>query len=94
MRIVILMEDTCGNPLCEYEHGLSVYIETKKHKILMDTGAGEKTLANAGKLKVDLAQVDTVILSHGHYDHSGGLSAFVRMNRSAMIYAQKTAFGE
>jgi len=47
MKIVILMEDTCGEPCCEAEHGLSVYVETKRHKILMDTGASEKTLENA-----------------------------------------------
>lgn len=94
MRIIILMEDTCGNPLCEYEHGLSVYIETKKHKILMDTGASAKTLSNAEKLGVDLSQVDMVILSHGHYDHSGGLTAFGKLNRKAVIYVQKDAFGD
>lgn len=49
MKIVIMMEDTCGNPLCECEHGLSIYIETKNHKILMDAGAGGKTLFNAQK---------------------------------------------
>ena len=46
MKIIILMEDTCGNPLCEYEHGLSIYVETGKHKILMDAGASDKTLSN------------------------------------------------
>ncbi len=94
MKIVILMEDTCGNPLCEYEHGLSIYIETKKHKILMDAGAGGRTLLNAKKLGVDLSEVDTVILSHGHYDHSGGLEAFGQQNPNAVIYAQKSAFGD
>jgi Metal-dependent hydrolases of the beta-lactamase superfamily II len=94
MKIVILMEDTCGNPLCECEHGLSVYVETKKHKILMDTGAGEKTLMNAKQLGVDLTQVDTVVLSHGHYDHSGGMLAFGGINRDAVIYMQQTALGD
>ncbi len=94
MRIVILMEDTCGNPICRYEHGLSVYIETDRHKILMDTGAGDKTLANAQTLGIDLAQVDIVVLSHGHYDHGGGLPAFGRINRKAVIYVQKAAFGD
>ena len=94
MRIVVLMEDTCGNPRCEYEHGLSVYAETEKHKVLVDTGASEKTLENAGKLGVDLSKVDTVVLSHGHYDHSGGILAFRKINQDAMIYMQKTALGE
>lgn len=94
MKIIILMEDTCGNPICEYEHGLSIYLETVKHKILMDTGASGKTLSNAKKLGVELEQVDTVILSHGHYDHSGGLTAFGQLNRKAAVYVQKSAFGD
>ena len=76
MKVVILMEDTCKVPGCEYEHGLSVYIETAKHKVLMDTGASEKTLENAKKLGIDLYKVDAVIVSHGHSDHSGGILAF------------------
>jgi len=94
MRIVVLMEDTCGDPVCEYEHGLSVYVETGTHKILMDTGASDKTLTNALRLGIDLSQVDTVVLSHGHYDHSGGLNAFRKLNRKAPVYAQKSAFGD
>lgn len=94
MKTVILMEDTCGNPQCAYEHGLSVYMETEKHKLLLDTGASEKTLYNAQKLGIDLTKVDTVILSHGHYDHSGGILAFCKSNPTAKIYMQKTALGD
>lgn len=94
MKAVILMEDTGGVKGCEYEHGLSVYIETKRHKILMDTGASEKTLSNAEKLGIDLSAVDTVILSHGHSDHSGGILAFHERNQTAFIYMQKTALGD
>ena len=47
MKIVNLMEDTCGNPACLYEHGFSLYIETSKHKLLADTGASKKTIENA-----------------------------------------------
>ena len=91
MRIVNLMEDTDGGNSCVYEHGLSFYIETKKHKLLLDTGASEETLRNAEKLGIDLTQVDTVILSHGHYDHSGGIMAFAQINPIAKIYLQKSA---
>lgn len=94
MRAVILMEDTCGNIQCEYEHGLSVYVETSAHKVLMDTGASEKTLDNAEKLGIDLAEVDTVVLSHGHYDHSGGIPAFREINQKAPIYMQRAALGD
>jgi len=85
------MEDTCGNPACSYEHGLSVYIETGKHKLLVDTGATDAFIRNAEKLEIDLTKVDTVILSHGHYDHAGGILAFHAQNPDAEIYMQRTA---
>lgn len=91
MRIVNLIENTEGSKECLFEHGLSFYIETKKHKLLVDTGATEAFLQNAEKLGVDLKQVDTVILSHGHYDHSGGLLAFAALNPDAGILMQKSA---
>lgn len=94
MKVVILMEDTCGVPGCEYEHGLSVYIETASHKVLMDTGASKKTLENAKKLGIDLSGVDAVILSHGHSDHSGGILAFREINSHAPVYMQRTALGD
>lgn len=90
-KMVILMEDTCGNEACAYEHGLSVYVETDKHKLLVDTGASDKFLQNAKTLGIDLAAVDTVILSHGHYDHSGGILPFLQENSKAQIYLQKKA---
>ncbi len=94
MKIINLMEDTPGNNDCIPEHGLCFYIETKKHKILMDTGASATTLKNAEILGVDLTKVDTVILSHGHYDHTGGLLPFVSKNRDAKIYMHKLAAGD
>ena len=94
MKIINLIEDTKGIEGCVYEHGLSFYIETKNHKILMDTGATDAFLENAKVLNVDLAKVDTVIISHGHYDHTGGLLAFAKLNPEAKIYIQKSAQGD
>lgn len=94
MRVTVLMEDTCQNPACEYEHGLSLYIEAEGYKILADTGASEKTISNAAKLGVDLSEADFVVLSHGHYDHAGGIRAFREINEEAVIYMQRTALGE
>ncbi len=91
MRIVNLMEDTKGAEGCIYEHGLSFYIETKKHKILVDTGASEAFLENAKILGIDLTQVDTVVISHGHYDHTGGVLAFANLNPTAKIYMRDNA---
>ncbi len=94
MRIINLIENTEGRAGCVYEHGLSFYIETGKHKALLDLGQTDNSLQNAKALGVDLKAVDTVILSHGHYDHSGGIMPFVGVNNSATIYMQKAAGGE
>lgn len=93
MKIINLIEDTKGNENCLYEHGFSVYIETKKHKLLVDTGATDAFIKNAGVLGVDLTKVDTVIISHGHYDHTGGLLSFSDINPNAKIYIQESAKG-
>lgn len=91
MKIVTLIENTCGREGCLSEHGLSLYIETAGHKLLMDTGASDAFIRNAELLGVDLQAVDTVVLSHGHYDHSGGLRAFAKINSTAPIYMQSQA---
>ncbi len=91
MRIVNLIENTEGIAGCTASHGLSFYIETAKHKLLLDLGPSESTLENAKKLGIDLSEVDMVILSHGHYDHSGGIIPFTRINSKASIYMQRRA---
>lgn len=91
MRIIVLMENTSCHPECVAEHGFSIYIETPRHKALLDTGATPAFLDNAEKLGVDLSQIDTLILSHGHYDHAGGILAFAELNPNARIYMQESA---
>ncbi len=68
-----------------------VYIETKKHKLLLDAGQTDALIRNAKITGIDLSQVDTVILSHGHYDHSGGLIPFYRNNDKAVLYMHRSA---
>ena len=94
MEMVVLMEDSCKNPAYKYEHGLSVYVETKRHKLLVDTGKTDAFIYNAKQHGIDLEKVDTVVLSHGHYDHSGGILDFRDRNRHAVIYMQRTALGD
>ncbi len=93
MKIVNLIEDTVGDSGCRAEHGLSFYIETEGHRLLLDTGATDAFIENAAQKGIDLSAVDTVVLSHGHYDHTGGLLAFVEINPSAAIYIHKNAVG-
>lgn len=59
------------------EHGLSIYIEVEEMKILFDTGKSGDFINNAEKLNVDLSNIDYLLLSHGHYDHSGGFKKLV-----------------
>ena len=93
MKIVTLLENTAAREELSAAHGLSLYIETPKHRILMDMGPNNDYLENAAKLGVDLTQVDIAILSHGHYDHGGGLKAFCDLNDRAKIYIRENAFG-
>ena len=94
MRIINLVENEPSASGCEAAHGLSFYIETANHKILFDTSPSDVLVRNAEKLGVDLTTIDTVILSHGHYDHSGGILGFVEINPRAKIYMQHNAGGE
>ncbi|MBP3729076.1 MAG: MBL fold metallo-hydrolase [Lachnospiraceae bacterium] len=92
MKIISLVENTSPMGL-PTEHGLSLYIETERHRILFDTGQGDLFLQNAKKLGVALGEFDLCFLSHGHYDHGGGLLSFCRVNTSAPIYLSRKAFG-
>ncbi len=90
-RLVVLVENSTEAPACESRHGLSLYIETGKHRLLFDVGPSALFLENAAKLGVDVASVDTLILSHGHVDHTGGLEAFLSANDRARIYLRPSA---
>ena len=94
MKIINLVENEPGDSGCEAAHGLSFYVETENHKLLFDSSPSEVVIRNAQKLGINLTAVDTVILSHGHYDHSGGIMPFVELNSRAKIYMQQNAGGE
>lgn len=94
ITIINLIENTEGVANAVYAHGLSFYVKTQKHKLLLDLGPSFETIQNAKLLGIDLSEVDTVILSHGHYDHSGGILPFAKENDKALIYMQKTAVND
>lgn len=79
MRITTLIENKLkdGEDL-KIEHGLSLYIEADDKKILFDTGQSGNFIQNAEKLKIDLKALDYVFISHGHFDHSGGLERLIK----------------
>ena len=92
MRMVVLVENTACREDLAAEHGLSLYIETGKHRLLFDAGQSEAFSGNAEKLGIDLTGVDTAVLSHGHYDHGGGLQRFLEINKTAPVWMNPHAF--
>ncbi|MGV8123732.1 MAG: MBL fold metallo-hydrolase [Candidatus Xenobiia bacterium LiM19] len=74
MKILILAEDTAPDDgIMECEHGFSAFVEFRGKSVLFDTGQSGMFTRNAEKQGLDLAKTDFVVISHGHYDHTGGL---------------------
>ncbi len=93
MKITVLIENSSDCELAK-EHGLSLLIETSNKRILLDSGCSELFAENADKLNIDLSNVDFAVLSHGHYDHSGGFDVFFERNKNAVLYARAGADGK
>ena len=92
MKIWTLMENAAAREDLAAEHGLSLLIETGAHRILFDSGQSGAFADNAEKMGLNLGTVDLAVLSHGHYDHSGGLLRFLEYNDRAKIYVDQYAF--
>jgi 7,8-dihydropterin-6-yl-methyl-4-(beta-D-ribofuranosyl)aminobenzene 5'-phosphate synthase len=81
LRITTLSENTARIGDFIGEWGLSILVETEDARVLLDTGKGPSAVNNADTLGIDLGLVDKIVLSHGHYDHTGGLSNLLRRMR-------------
>ena len=96
MKIQVLIENTAletgAQKALWHEHGLSLLIETGSRRILFDTGKSGRFAENADLLGADLSEVELLVLSHGHYDHGGGILTFLERNRRAKVYIQDRAF--
>ena len=73
------------------EHGLSLHIRTAGQTVLFDTGQSDACTNNNRSLGLDLSQLDAIVLSHGHYDHTGGLCAVLGLARRAELYCHPAA---
>jgi|GluameStandDraft_1065615.scaffolds.fasta_scaffold37301_1 7,8-dihydropterin-6-yl-methyl-4-(beta-D-ribofuranosyl)aminobenzene 5'-phosphate synthase len=76
------------------EHGLSFHITANGKNILFDLGKTNLFTQNAQHMGIDIAAVDFAVISHAHYDHGGGLRAFLQANDHALVYVRENAFGE
>ena len=94
IKITTLVENTvtAGLPPLMAEHGLSFFIETRDKKILFDTGQGLTILGNARALGIDLSKIDTVVLSHAHYDHGCGVKNIIKCNNHFTLVAHPEVF--
>jgi len=91
--ITVLCENTAGRPMgLTGEHGFSSLIERDGQKILFDTGQGMSLATNAQVLRINLPDIKTVVLSHGHYDHTGGLPAVLYPPRGVEVIAHPDIF--
>ena len=91
MKWTVLSDNRSCDGSLETEHGLSILLETDKYHILLDTGASDVFIRNAGKMGIDLSTIDYVFISHGHSDHAGGLQHLVERNRQAKIIVSPDA---
>jgi 7,8-dihydropterin-6-yl-methyl-4-(beta-D-ribofuranosyl)aminobenzene 5'-phosphate synthase len=85
--VTALVENTVNVGGLRAEHGLSLLIRAGGKKLLFDTGQSDLLLSNAEKMGLTLNDVDSVVLSHGHYDHTGGVEAIGRVAPQAKFFA-------
>ncbi len=85
MKWTVLVDNRANAPALQTEHGLSIFLETERYRILLDTGASDMFIRNAERLGIDLSTVDYVFISHGHSDHAGGLKHFMAINNHAKV---------
>jgi 7,8-dihydropterin-6-yl-methyl-4-(beta-D-ribofuranosyl)aminobenzene 5'-phosphate synthase len=92
MIIRALVENRSIDDDWKHEHGFSLAIETNHHHLLFDLGASDALLDNALQAGIDLNDIDIAFISHGHYDHAGGLKSFLSTNQHAPIYITHSTF--
>ena len=92
LSLKILVEETVRRANLLAEHGISIWIEFRGQHFLFDTGQLMALRWNAPRLEINLEEIDAVILSHGHYDHTGGLADFLRERGEVPVYAHPDIF--
>lgn len=91
-RITILCENLVGRLVGSGEHGFSAFIETDQGNTLFDTGRGPSIVANSLALGKDLRTIQKIFLSHGHYDHTGGLPEVLKLKGRVDVHVHPDVF--
>lgn len=86
MKLITLSENTAGQPGIAAEWGWSILVQTEDKQILVDTGMSDICVKNAAKLGKDLRNIDAIVLTHSHADHTGGLLAVLANTRQTEIF--------
>ena len=94
LKIRLLSENYARKRHMLAEHGLSIWIEADNKNILFDTGQSDIFSHNARHAGIDISKADMLVISHGHYDHTGGVPEFCRINEKAPIYVHQGAFSK
>lgn len=94
VKITTLVEDTAQGDGLLAEHGISFWIEYGQRKILFDTGQSGVVVKNAEMLGIDLSQTEAIVISHGHYDHTGGLEPVLNLAKNTKIYLHPNALNK
>ena len=93
-RITILSENLVGKLVGSGEHGFSAFIETDRGNYLFDTGSGHSIVPNSLILNKDLRSIQKIFLSHGHFDHTGGLPEVLKMKGKVDVHAHPNVFSD
>lgn len=91
--ITIVVDNDPGHGLAT-EHGFAGWIETEGLRIMFDTGQGPAFALNTAALDIDLSSADLLVLSHGHFDHSGGLPLLIEQNPSLQVMLHPAGINE
>ena len=92
MKITIICENTVGRRIGLGEHGFSAFIEADQRNYLFDTGSGHSVVRNSLELNKDLRTINKIFLSHGHYDHTGGLPEVLKLKGRVDVHGHPHVF--
>jgi 7,8-dihydropterin-6-yl-methyl-4-(beta-D-ribofuranosyl)aminobenzene 5'-phosphate synthase len=92
LSLTILIDDTPGKAPLLSEHGFALWIEAGDTRILFDTGQTDAFIRNAEVLGIDLGTIDALVLSHGHYDHTGGVAELLRRIPDVPVFCHPGIF--